>query len=77
MKIRGYRIELGELETNLVRLPGIHQAAATVHETEALGKQLAAYVVTDHEIDRAKIRQSLLEHLPGHMVPAVSAIVRL
>jgi amino acid adenylation domain-containing protein/FkbM family methyltransferase len=77
VKIRGYRIELGEIEANLVRLPGIRQAAATVHETNTLGKQLAAYVVTDHEIDPMKIRESLLEHLPGHMVPAISAIVRL
>ncbi len=47
VKIRGYRIELGEIEASLLRIPGIRQAAVTVHESPALGKQLAAYVVAE------------------------------
>jgi len=79
VKIRGYRIELGEVEANLLRVPGIRQAAAAVFETPALGKRLAAYVVTaqDGQPDAASIREFLLERLPGHMVPAATAIVHL
>ncbi|MFD9601990.1 amino acid adenylation domain-containing protein [Streptomyces sp. NPDC059970] len=77
VKIRGYRIELGEVETNLLRIPGVRQAAVTIHQSDALGKQLAAHVVTERagEPDAARIRQQLLEHIPDHMVPATSAIV--
>ena len=77
VKIRGYRIELGEVESGLLRVPGIAQAAVTVHESEVLGRQLAAFVVAeqDGEPDAAAIRRQLLEWLPDHMVPATSAIV--
>ncbi len=81
VKIRGYRIELGEIEAALLRIPGIGQAAVTVHESPALGKQLAAYVVAEPDStasprpDASTIRRMLLEWLPDHMVPAVSAIV--
>jgi amino acid adenylation domain-containing protein/FkbM family methyltransferase len=79
VKIRGYRIELGEIETNLLLMPGIRHAVAAVCETGALGRRLAAYVVTaaDGQPDAASIRQFLLDRLPGHMVPATSAIVHL
>jgi len=77
VKIRGYRIELGEVEANLLQLPGIRQAAATVHESEALGRQLTAHIVTDQEgqPEAARIRQLMLERVPDHMVPATSAIL--
>ncbi|OXM47960.1 amino acid adenylation protein [Amycolatopsis alba DSM 44262] len=75
VKIRGYRIELGEVETVLARQPGVRMAAAVVHETEALGKQLAAFVVADHELDPVDLRRRMLEDLPGHMVPARSGFV--
>ncbi|AXX31928.1 amino acid adenylation domain-containing protein [Actinosynnema pretiosum subsp. pretiosum] len=77
VKIRGYRIELGEVEANLLRIPGVRQAAVAVHRTDALGKQLTAYVVTDLEFDAADMRRRLLQDLPGHMVPATSNYVRM
>jgi amino acid adenylation domain-containing protein/FkbM family methyltransferase len=79
VKIRGYRIELGEIEANLLRIPGINQAAVAVHESDVVGKQLAAYVVTEHEgqPDGARIRELMMDWLPGHMVPAASAVVHL
>jgi amino acid adenylation domain-containing protein/FkbM family methyltransferase len=77
VKIRGYRIELGEVEAALARVPGVTQAAAAVHDSGPLGKQLTGYVVSDSEPDVAAIRRLMLEHLPAHMVPATGAIVRL
>jgi amino acid adenylation domain-containing protein/FkbM family methyltransferase len=79
VKIRGYRIELGEIEANLLRIPGINQAAVAVHESDVVGKQLAAYVVTEHEgqPDGARIRELMMDWLPGHMVPAASAVVHM
>jgi len=79
VKIRGYRIELGEIEANLLRIPSINQAAVAVHESDVVGKQLAAYVVTEHEgqPDGARIRELMMDWLPGHMVPAASAVVHM
>jgi amino acid adenylation domain-containing protein/FkbM family methyltransferase len=79
VKIRGYRIELGEIEANLLSVPGVRHAAVAVHEVEALGKQLAAYVVPEgeHAPEPGVIREHLLERLPGHMVPAPSSIVSM
>lgn len=77
VKVRGYRIELGEVEAHLARIPGVIQAAVTVHDSGPLGKQLTGYVVSETELDAVAIRRSMLEHLPAHMVPATSAIVRL
>ena len=45
VKIRGFRIELGEIETTAAEHPAVAQAAATVHEDDTRGKQLALYVV--------------------------------
>ncbi|WP_433534567.1 non-ribosomal peptide synthetase [Micromonospora sp. CA-249363] len=77
VKIRGYRIELGEIEANLLHLPGIRRAAATVHHVEGLGRQLVVHVITetDGEPAASRIRQLLLERIPDHMVPATAAIV--
>lgn len=77
VKIRGYRIELGEIEATLLQIPGIRQAAVTVHESDVLGKQLAAYVVAEQpeQPDAAAIRRLLLERLPDHMVPPTASIV--
>nr|QLK01646.1 amino acid adenylation domain-containing protein [Micromonospora carbonacea] len=77
VKIRGYRIELGEVEANLLRIPGIRRAAATVHHSQGLGRQLVAHVITESEGEPtpSRIRQMLLERIPDHMVPATTAIV--
>jgi yersiniabactin nonribosomal peptide synthetase len=49
IKINGYRIELGEIETTLKRLPGVKDAVVTVTEGTGKEKQLAGYVVPNHE----------------------------
>ncbi len=68
VKVRGFRVELGEVEAALLRLPGIHGAAADVR-----GGTVAAYVVASAEIDEDAVRAALAATLPEHMVP--SAVV--
>ncbi|MFL6245714.1 MAG: amino acid adenylation domain-containing protein, partial [Thermoanaerobaculia bacterium] len=65
VKIRGFRIEPGEIESVLMSMPGITQAAVVL-----AGKQLVAYVVgAQPDID------ALRRQLPEYMVP--SAFVML
>jgi amino acid adenylation domain-containing protein/FkbM family methyltransferase len=77
VKIRGYRIELGEIEACIQSVPGVRQAAVAVHELDTVGKQLAGYVVTegDQEPSPERIRELVLDMLPGHMVPPASSIM--
>ncbi|GII04200.1 amino acid adenylation domain-containing protein [Planobispora takensis] len=71
VKIRGMRVELGEIEAALLALEEV-KAAVVVARPGAGGPRLAAYVVSDEEIDW---RARLAAVLPGYMVP--SDFVRL
>jgi amino acid adenylation domain-containing protein/FkbM family methyltransferase len=79
VKVRGYRIEFGEIETALRALPGVAQGVASVHESEAIGRYLAVYVVTTESgtPTSAEIRRELEKLIPDHMLPAVTAIVHV
>jgi len=73
IKIRGYRIELAEIETVLLDVPEIAQAAASAIETSAGHSELAAYytlVSARADIDRGAVALHLREKLPSYMVPA-------
>ncbi|MBO0655962.1 amino acid adenylation domain-containing protein [Streptomyces triculaminicus] len=72
VKIRGFRVEPGEIETALVRLPDVAQAAVTVREDGPGGKRLAAYVVpvAGRTVDVTALRRELSSVLPDHMVPS-------
>ena len=73
MKIRGYRIELTEIESVLLELPQIAQAAVITHEAEPGLVELAAYYSLKHgvcELPRNDISQALRSRLPAYMVPA-------
>ncbi len=74
IKLRGFRIELGEIETCLGTFPGVRQVVcATKGEGENL--YLAAYLVSDGELDEAALRHQAGRELPDYMVP--SFFVRL
>ncbi|WP_042339974.1 non-ribosomal peptide synthetase [Paraburkholderia ferrariae] len=75
VKIRGFRIEPAEIEAELLRLPGVREAAVRAWGDEA-GRQLAAYAVcADPDAQGAEataraLRERLAQRLPDAMVPA-------
>ncbi|WP_304451228.1 non-ribosomal peptide synthetase [Nocardiopsis sp. YSL2] len=69
VKIRGLRIEPGEVESALVALPGVRQAAVTVRRDAPGGAALVGYVAG--QADPAQVRDRLVRTLPAHLVPAV------
>ena len=72
IKVRGFRVEPGEVESALLGLTGVREAAVAARDGV-----LAAYVVTREGagIDPSAFRRALKDRLPRHLVP--SAIVVL
>ena len=71
VKIRGFRIEPGEVEAQLLRLPGVREAAVVVREDRPGMKRLAAYWVGEDPAAEAELLARLREVLPEYMVPSV------
>lgn len=69
VKVRGFRIELGEVESQLLRQPGVREAAVI-----ADAGQLLAYVTANPchggALDEAQLRRELASALPEYVVPA-------
>jgi amino acid adenylation domain-containing protein len=76
VKIRGFRIELGEVQSALVALPQVLDAAVLVLG-EGNDKRLVAYVSPrpGETLRESKVREALADRLPAFMIP--SAIVVL
>jgi non-ribosomal peptide synthetase-like protein len=73
VKIRGYRIELTEIESVLLQMPGIAQAAVTTCQAMTGVVELVGYysVSRDHaDVDRREVFDHLRRRLPSHKVPA-------
>lgn len=72
IKLRGYRIELEAIEAELLRCPGIREAACHVQGSSGR-EELAAWLVLNtsiEAIDLLEIRATLSIHLPFYMVPS-------
>jgi len=74
IKVNGYRIEAGEVETRLVGLDMVKQAAV-VRQDGARGDRLVAHLAAagDARPGIEEIRAQLRVHLPDYMIP--SAVV--
>ncbi len=70
VKIRGFRIELGEIEQTLREIDSIKDALV-IAAGDSNNKFLAAYILSDENIDEAEIIDYLSTKLPAYMVPAV------
>ncbi|MET8093897.1 non-ribosomal peptide synthetase [Micromonospora sp. NPDC005220] len=70
VKIRGFRIEIGEIENELLRLPGLRDAAVVVVGSGE-SAQLAAFYSSAEETDGEDIRAALAARLPRYMVPTL------
>ncbi len=77
VKIRGFRVELGEIEARLLEHPRVRQAAVVWQPGELGEGRLVAYAAAsgDGAPTGQDLHQLLLAHLPGHMVPAVVAVL--
>jgi non-ribosomal peptide synthetase-like protein len=72
VKVRGYRIELTEIESVLLRMPGIAQAAVDAYRPEPGVVELAAYYSPGRAAappDAERIYAYLRDRLPSYMVP--------
>ncbi|GAB3998679.1 hypothetical protein GCM10029992_25140 [Glycomyces albus] len=72
IKVNGYRIEAGEVETRLVALDTVAQAAVVARQG-ANGAILVAHLVPAEPATRprlADVRQALGADLPDYMIPA-------
>jgi amino acid adenylation domain-containing protein/thioester reductase-like protein len=74
LKVRGFRIEPGEIEVALESHPSVREAAVVGCGAEE-ARRLVAFTVLDHSEDVARVRASLSESLPAHMVPASIKVV--
>lgn len=72
VKIRGFRIELSEVEEVIRRYEGIKDATVVAFDDPNGGKYIAAYVVSDSQIDINGLNDFIKETKPAYMVPAVT-----
>lgn len=72
VKIRGFRIELTEVEEVIRRFPGIKDATVAAFDEKGGGKYIAAYVVSEQNVDIEALNSFILETKPPYMVPAVT-----
>ena len=73
VKIRGFRIELSEIEAVIREFPGIKDATVQAFDSESTeGKFIAAYIVSDKEIDINALNEFIAARKPYYMVPAVT-----
>ncbi len=72
VKVRGFRIELTEIEEVIRRFSGIKDATVAAFDDASGGKYVAAYVVSDDEVDIEKLNAFIAQEKPPYMVPAVT-----
>ena len=72
VKIRGFRIELKEVEAVIREYPGIKDATVQAFDDENGGKFIAAYIVSDEQVDIKALNNFILDQKPPYMVPAVT-----
>lgn len=74
VKIRGFRIELKEVEAVIREFPGIRDVTVQAFDEPGAGggKFLAAYIVSDKEINIQELDSFIADKKPPYMVPAVT-----
>ena len=73
VKIRGFRIELKEVEAVIRQYPGIKDVTVQAYdEASGSGKYIAAYIVSDEQVDIQALNAFIMDEKPPYMVPAVT-----
>lgn len=75
VKVRGVRVELTEIESHLVDVPGVEEAAVVKGEDVQGHPTLLAYVVARQELSMESVRAFLAGRVPEAMVP--SSFIRM
>ena len=72
VKINGFRVHLSEVETGLLTIPGVRQAAVLARADQFGLKQLIAFVAPSNpgELAPAELRRAVREKLPSYMAPS-------
>lgn len=73
VKIRGHRVGLGAVESTLLRLTGVADAAVL---PDSAGSSLIGYVASPSDLDPAMLRRLVAERLPPVMVPSEIRVLR-
>ena len=72
VKIRGFRIELKEVEAVIRDFAGIDDVTVQAFDDPNGGKYIAAYIVSEKEVDIDALNAFILDQKPPYMVPAVT-----
>ena len=72
VKIRGFRIELKEVEAVIRDFAGINDVTVQAFDDSNGGKFIAAYIVSENEVDINALNAFILDQKPPYMVPAVT-----
>ncbi len=72
VKIRGFRIEIKEIEAVIRDFEGINDVTVQAFDDPNGGKFIAAYIVSDKEVNIDELNQFILDQKPPYMVPAVT-----
>lgn len=77
VKINGYRIELTEVESALMELDSVHEAAVNVIGEKTDDRKLIAFVTTQNSSSSLPkdIRKMLSDSIPGYMIPSHIMVV--
>ena len=72
VKIRGFRIELKEVEAVIREFPGIKDATVQAFDYDNGGKFIAAYIVSDEQVDIKELNDFIGKQKPSYMIPAAT-----
>ncbi len=72
VKIRGFRIELKEVEAVIREFSGIKDATVQAFDYETGGKFIAAYIVSDEQVDIKELNAFIGKQKPPYMIPAAT-----
>jgi len=70
VKIRGFRIEIGEIESRLLQMPGVREAAVVIAGGSDQTRHLVAFFTGAQGLQPADLRDFLAAALPDYMMPA-------
>jgi amino acid adenylation domain-containing protein len=72
VKIRGFRIELKEVEAVIRQYPGMKDVTVQAFDYENGGKYIAAYIVSDEQVDIKDLNAFIGKQKPSYMIPAAT-----